>query len=131
MYTMKNVCDELNMPYETLRFYCNEGLVPNVKRDQNNYRIFDDRNLNWLHSLQCLKKCGLSIKEMKEYLNLCLEGPSSIEIRKKILSEKKDNLLKEIQNIQESIGFIDHKQDFYDNVLAGKIKYSSDLINVD
>jgi MerR family transcriptional regulator, aldehyde-responsive regulator len=131
MYTMKNICDELHIPYETLRFYCNEGLVPNVKRDQNNYRIFDDRDLNWLHSLQCLKKCGLSIKEMKEYLNLCLEGPSSIEMRKKILTEKKDNLLKEIQNIRESIDFIDHKQDFYDDVLAGKIKYTSNLINVD
>jgi MerR family transcriptional regulator, aldehyde-responsive regulator len=128
---MKNVCDELHLPYETLRFYCNEGLVPNVKRDQNNYRIFDDRDLNWLYSLQCLKKCGLSIKEMKQYLNLCLEGPSSIKIRKKILAEKKDNLLREIQNIQESIDFIDHKQDFYDGVLAGKIKYTSNLINVD
>ncbi|WP_334293028.1 MerR family transcriptional regulator [Anaerocolumna xylanovorans] len=65
-----------DMPYETLRYYCNEGLVPNVKRDQNNCRIFDDRDLNWLRSLQCLRKCGLSIKEIKEYLNLCLEGPS-------------------------------------------------------
>ena len=130
MYTMKNVCDELHIPYETLRYYCNEGLVPNVKRDQNNYRIFDDRDLNWLGSLQCLKKCGLSIKEIKEYLNLCLEGPSSIVIRKDILALKKENLLKEIKSIEESISFIDHKQDFYDGVLAGKIKYTSNLISI-
>ena len=128
---MKNICDELHIPYETLRYYCNEGLVPNVKRDQNNYRIFDDRDLNWLISLQCLRKCGLSIKEIKEYLNLCLEGPASIEIRKKILAIKKENLLKEIASIQESIDFIDHKQDFYDGVLAGKIKYTSNLISTD
>lgn len=131
MYTMKNVCDELHIPYETLRYYCNEGLVPNVKRDQNNYRVFDDRDLNWLNSLQCLRKCGLSIKEIKEYLNLCLEGPSSIEIRKKILAVKKENLLKEIESIQESIAFIDQKQGFYDGVLAGKIKYTSNLIHID
>jgi MerR family transcriptional regulator, aldehyde-responsive regulator len=131
MYTMKNVCDELNIPYETLRYYCNEGLVPNVKRDINNYRIFDNRDLNWLRSMQCFRKCGLSIKEIKEYLNLCLEGPSSIEIRKDILAEKKENLLKEIESIQESIAFIDHKQNFYDDVLSGKIKYTSNLISVD
>ena len=131
MYTMKNICDELHIPYETLRYYCNEGLVPNVKRDQNNYRIFDDRDLSWLISLQCLRKCGLSIKEIKEYLDLCLEGPASIEIRKKILAVKKENLLKEIESIQESISFIDHKQEFYDGVLAGKIKYTSNLISVD
>jgi DNA-binding transcriptional MerR regulator len=128
---MKNICDELHIPYETLRYYCNEGLVPNVKRDQNNYRIFDDRDLHWLNSLQCLRKCGLSIKEIKEYLNLCLEGPASIEIRKSILAVKKENLLKEIESIRESIDFIDHKQDFYDGVLEGKIKYTSNLICTD
>ncbi|SHO44720.1 MerR family transcriptional regulator [Anaerocolumna xylanovorans] len=131
MYTMKNVCDKLHIPYETLRYYCNEGLVPNVKRDHNNYRIFDDRDLNWLGSLQCLRKCGLSIKEIKEYLNLCLEGPSSIKIRKTILAVKKENLLKEIESIEESIVFIDYKQDFYDDVLAGKIKYTSNLISIE
>lgn len=131
MYTMKNVCDELHIPYETLRYYCNEGLVPNVKRDQNNYRIFDDRDLNWLGSLQCLRKCGLSIKEIKEYLNLCLEGPASIKIRKEILAVKKENLIKEIERIEESIAFIDYKQDFYDDVLSGKIKYTSNLISVE
>ena len=131
MYTMKNICDELNITYETLRYYCNEGLVPNVKRDHNNYRVFDDRDLNWLVSLQCLRKCGLSIKEIKEYLNLCLEGTSSIKVRKEILAVKKENLLKEIKRIEECIAFIDHKQDFYDDVLAGKIKYTSNLISID
>ena len=131
MYTMKNVCEELELPYETLRYYCNEGLVPNVKRDANNHRMFDDRDLNWLRSLQCLRKCGLSIKEVKSYLNYCLEGPSTITIRKEILEAKKEALLKEIESIQESVDFIDQKQDFYDGVLAGRIKYTSNLIDVD
>ena len=77
-YTMKDVCAQLGMQYETLRFYCIEGLVPNVKRDHNNYRVFDERNVAWLKSLQCLKKCGMSLNGMKHYMNLCLEGPSSI-----------------------------------------------------
>jgi DNA-binding transcriptional MerR regulator len=45
MAAMKEVCEQAGISYETLRFYCNEGLVPNVKRDKNNYRVFDERNV--------------------------------------------------------------------------------------
>lgn len=55
MYTMMQVCRELNMTYQTLKFYCNEGLVPNVKRDHNNRRIFDERDVEWIRNLSCLK----------------------------------------------------------------------------
>lgn len=59
MYTMMQVCRELNMTYQTLKFYCNEGLVPNVKRDDNNRRIFDEKDVKWIKDLSCLKKCGM------------------------------------------------------------------------
>ena len=48
MYTMKDVCRETGMTYENLKFYCNEGLIPNVKRNANNYRVFDDRDIAWI-----------------------------------------------------------------------------------
>lgn len=48
MYTMMQVCRTLDMTYQTLKFYCNEGLVPNVKRDSNNRRIFDERDVSGL-----------------------------------------------------------------------------------
>ena len=54
MYTTKEACEQVGISYETLKFYCKEGLVPNVKRDKNNYRIFDERNIAWLKGLQCL-----------------------------------------------------------------------------
>lgn len=131
MYTMKDVCIHASLPYETLRYYCNEGLIPNVKRDANNYRLFDDRDLAWIEGLQCLRQCGLSIKELKLYMNLALEGPSSIEARKEMLTKQK--LLLETQRslIDKSIAYINQKQTFYDDVLDGKIKYISNLISVD
>ena len=70
MYSMKETCEKVGMTYETLKYYCNEGLIPNVKRDKNNYRIFDENNISGIKSLTCLKKCNMSIKEMKEYLAL-------------------------------------------------------------
>lgn len=130
MYLMKEVCKLTGMKYETLKYYCNEGLVPNVKRNENNYRIFDERDIAWINSLSCLKRCGMGIREMKEYVILCLEGESSILKRKDILYKKKEMLEEKLQEVKECIDYINSKQEFYDNVLSGKIKYKSNLIDV-
>ena len=130
MYTMKETCQKVNMNYETLKFYCNQGLIPNVKRDKNNYRIFDNRNIAWIQSLTCLKNCGMSIQEMKEYLDLCLEGESTIPERKLILDKKRIELEKKVAELNESIDYIDWKQGFYDDVLSGKTEYYSNLIDI-
>ena len=121
MYSMKEACVQTGMSYETLKFYCKEGLVPNVKRDSHNYRVFDDRDIKWIQSLGCLKRCGMTLAEMKEYLAYCLEGPSSIPERKEILAVKKEALLASMEKLQKAIDYIDWKQNFYDDVLSGKI----------
>ena len=131
MYSMKETCEKTGLSYETLKFYCNQGLVPNVKRDKNNHRIFDDRDLAWIQSLNCLKNCDMSISEMKEYIALCLVGESSIPERKEILRIKKDSLLEQMKLLQEAVDYIDWKQEFYNDVLSGKRPYFSNLINID
>lgn len=131
MYTMKDACEKTGLPYETLKFYCNQGLVPNVKRNKNNHRIFNDKDIAWINSLHCLKNCGMSISEMQEYVKLCLIGESSIPKRKVILELKRNDLQKQMQFLQECIDYIDWKQKFYDDVLSGKTKYYSNLINTD
>ncbi len=128
MYSMKEACTLTNMTYENLKFYCNEGLVPNVKRDSRNYRVFDEHDIKWIQSLNCLKRCGMSIAEMKEYLALCMEGEGTIPERKVILAEKKEALLQSIAELQGAVAYIDWKQGFYDDVLSGKTAYYSNLV---
>lgn len=128
IYTMMQVCKEANLTYQTLKFYCNEGLIPNVKRDKNNRRVFDERNLKWIKDLVCLKRCGMSIQEMKEYLDLCLQGQSTIPQRKEMLTQKQEALRDTIRELEESVAYIDWKQNFYDEVLTGKRPYVSNLI---
>ena len=130
MYTMKQTCNKVGMNYETLKFYCNEGLIPNVKRNKNNHRIFDDKDVEWIKNLTCLKNCGMSIHDMKIYIKLCLEGESTILERKVILNEQKHIILDKIKKLQESIDYIEQKQQFYNDVLNGKINYYSNLIDV-
>ena len=127
MYTMKEACAQTGLPYETLKFYCNQGLVPNVQRDAQNRRIFSDGDIGWIRSLECLKNCGMGIREMQEFLGLCQEGTSSIPRRKEILERKRGELEQELSRIRESIAYIDRKQNFYDDVLSGKAPYVSNL----
>ena len=131
MFTMKQVCKEANMTYQTLKYYCNEGLVPNVKRDGNNHRVFDEHDVKWIKDLVCLKKCGMSIQEMKDYLELCLQGESTILQRKEMLTQKQQELRNSIQELEDSVSYIDWKQNFYDEVLSGKRPYVSNLIRTE
>ena len=128
MYTMMQVCKETGLTYQTLKYYCNEGLIPNVKRDKNNRRVFDERDVKWIKDLVCLKRCDMSIQEMKDYLDLCLQGPSTILQRKEMLDRKKEALLSSIEELKGCVDYIDWKQDFYDDVLSGKRPYVSNLI---
>lgn len=114
--------------YQTLKFYCNKGLIPNVKRDNNNRRIFDERDVKWIKDLSCLKKCGMSIQEMKDYLELCLQGESTIPERKELLMKKQAALRDSIKELEDSVAYIDWKQNFYDEVLSGKRPYISNLL---
>lgn len=131
LYSMKQTCEKTGLTYDTLKFYCNEGLVPNVKRDKNNYRVFNDKDVDWINSLSCLKNCGMSIIEMKEYLELCLEGEKTIPERQKILDVKLKELENKINEIKQSIDYIHWKQSFYNDVLSGKTKYYSNLIKTE
>ena len=131
MYTMMQVCRELDMTYQTLKYYCNEGLIPNVKRDGNNRRVFNEKDVKWIKDLTCLKKCGMSILEMKEYLELCLAGESTIMQRKEMLVQKRKALLDSIKELEASVDYIDWKQNFYDEVLSGKRPYVSNLIRTE
>lgn len=128
MYSMKETCGLTNMTYENLKFYCNEGLIPNVKRDSHNYRVFDENDIKWILSLNCLKNCGMSISEMKTYLTLCMKGEESIPVLRQILDAKRCALMQKITELQNAIEFIDWKQGFYDDVESGKTEYFSDVV---
>lgn len=131
MYKMKEACEKTGLSYETLKFYCNQGLVPNVKRDEKKRRVFDERDIAWINSLNCLRNCDMSIQEMREYIDLCLKGETTIPERKQILAQKRKALEEEQKQIQKSIDYIDWKQGFYDDILSGKIPYFSNLTPVD
>ena len=71
--------------------------------------------------------CGMSIIEMREYVDLCLQGEKTIPARKIILAKKKEELEQRIEQLNSSIAYIEYKQQVYDDVLNHKIPYISNL----
>lgn len=70
----------------------------------------------------------MSIQEMKEYLSLCLQGKETIQVRQELLKRKQDQLRDTIKELQDSIDYIDWKQNLYNDILSGKKDYESNLI---
>lgn len=128
-YTMKDVCQQTGLSYDTLKYYCKIGLIPNVSRNQNNYRLFDEYHINWINSLLCLKKCGLSIKMMQEYLKLCLQGPQSIPQRIEMLNDVQQDIKQKIEQLNDDLNYIENKLCLYQRMLNKEIPYKSNLID--
>lgn len=90
MYTVKEVSELLDLTEHTIRYYTDKGLVPSVIRDKNNIRLFNEESINWLKGIKYLKGTGMSIESMKEYVDLCLKGESTIQERYQIVLDQKE-----------------------------------------
>jgi hypothetical protein len=70
----------------------------------------------------------MSMQEMKLYLRYCQEGKRFIPKRKKMLDQKKKELCAEEERLQKAISYIDWKQNFYDEIMKGKLPYISNIL---
>lgn len=125
MYTIKEVTQKLNMTVHTIRHYCDMGLVPTIKYDKHNNRLFDDGSLNWLTATRFLRESGMSIPDIKHYFDLCLTGDTSLKERYDILVKLKEKSDTELANAQYRANCISKKVDEYSKILSGEIPDNS------
>jgi DNA-binding transcriptional MerR regulator len=125
MYTVKEIAKLLNMTEHTVRYYTDMGLVPTLKRDKNGNRLFDEESKNWLIGVKNLRGSGMSIQAVKDYVNLCLEGESTIETRYEIIIEQKKKLEEELKEMNERYQYIQHKAKWYLDIMNHRIPDNS------
>ena len=77
-YTIGELSKIMNVSIHTLRYYDNEGLLPFVQRKPNGQRIFTHRDLIFLNTIECLKSTGMPLKEIKQYIEWCIEGMPTV-----------------------------------------------------
>ncbi len=117
MYSVKETAEIVGLTEHTIRFYTDKGLVPNVTRDRNNNRLFDEESINWLTGVKYLKECGMSIEAIKDYVDLCLEGNSTIEQRYQIVLRQKTVAEEQLRSAQERIEYLNAKIAFYQDIM--------------
>lgn len=108
IYTVGEMAKKLKVNASTLRYYDKEGLLPFVKRSEGGVRMFTDDNLPWLEMIQCLKKIGMPIKEIKHYLDCCEGGDSKIDERYDIVRLQREVVLRKIEELQGVLDILNY-----------------------
>ena len=121
-YTIKEFAKLFNVSEHTIRYYTDIGLLP-CKRDKNNRRVFDKESANWMQGISCLKGCGASIEDIKEYCRLCLleENAENLNARYQIILKQREQAYRRIEEAKATAEYMDEKVRHYENIIAGII----------
>ena len=92
-YTVGEMAKRLDVPASTLRYYDKEGLLPFVARSPGGMRMFQDTDLEWLKVIGCLKKAGMSIKNIRVYIELAMQGDETIDQRLELFRNQRLSLI--------------------------------------
>lgn len=117
MYTIGQVSNMFNIPVSTLRYYDKEGLFPNLKRDSN-IRKFDNSEIATLNIIECLKKSGMEIKDIRRYIELCSEGSQTYPERRALFEKQRESVENEIKRLEKTLNMLKFKCWYYDQAIA-------------
>lgn len=116
MYSIGEISKMFQLPISTLRYYDKEGLFPHLKR-VNGVRQFSESEIETLRVIDCLKRSGLEIKEIKEYMSLCSLGNTTLKQRKEIFEKQKEEVLQEMEKLQKVLSMLNYKCWYYDQAI--------------
>lgn len=119
MRTVKEVAEIFGISPHTVRFYDNEGLIPGTKRSDANQRLFDDEEIEWLFVSLSLRRSGLSVKEVKRYVELYQQGDGTIAERLEIMVARRKETLAEVEALENRLAMLDRKIEHYQRPLEG------------
>ena len=119
-YTIKSVAERFALTPYTLRYYEKEGLLPFVKRDEHGNRAFAENDIEWLTLICCLRDTGMTISEIRRYVELCMEGTDKILDRRQIILEHKKAVEEKIAQMQKYLAKINAKLQYYDDLAQQK-----------
>jgi len=116
-YSIGEVSKLTGLSVPTLRYYDKEGLIPNINRNENGLRDFTEQDLGTIHIVTCIKGAGASIREIKEYMDLCQLGDSTLELRKQFFVEKKRDVEEQMKELNEIMKTVEMKIKYYEDAI--------------
>lgn len=132
IYSISETARLLGVAPSTLRYYDKEGLLPFIDRSPGGTRLFQEKDFAGLRLIQCLKKTGLPIREIREFIDLPEDGKETIEKRLAILSRQKKILEQKQQELQDMMSVVDYKLWYYQTAeQAGTTQTPKDMALTD
>lgn len=116
MYTIGQVSKKFGLPISTLRYYDKEGLFPNMQRISG-IRKFNEKEIEAIRIIECLKKSGMEIKDIKLFMELCVQGSETYLQRKELFLKQKEILEAEIKRMNQALDMIIFKCWYYDQAI--------------
>jgi len=114
IYTVGEMAKQLDIAASTLRYYDKEGLLPFLERSSGGMRMFKDEDLAWLEIIECLKKTGMPIKDIKHFIDCCMEGDSRIDERLSIIESQRNAVIKQMKEMQDMLDMLNYKCWYYE-----------------
>lgn len=112
-YSVKEVADKTGLSEHTIRYYTNLGLIPNLSRNNNHYRMFDQEALDTLLAIKCLRGTGMSLKDIKRYMDLVQMGDSTVPTRYNIILKQKESVKNKLKEVNKQLDFVNYKLSLY------------------
>lgn len=117
-YTVGEMAKLLGVAPSALRYYDKEGLLPFVERSSGGMRVFQEKDYEWLQIIQCLKDTGMSLRDIRRYIDLAMEGDSTIRERLDLFRERRDAVREQLRQLHETLELLDFKCWYYEAAQA-------------
>lgn len=117
-YTIGEMAKRLGVPASTLRYYDKEGLLPFVARSASGIRMFQEKDFEWLRIIGCMKKAGMSLKDIRQYIELAMQGDDTIDARLDLFEHQRDVLTAQLAEMQHTLQMVEYKCWYYETAKA-------------
>ena len=118
VYTVGEMAKMLGVSASTLRYYDKEGLLPFVERSFGGIRMFRDSDIEWLQVIGCMKKAGMSIKDIKQYIEMALQGDETIGLRLDMFRRQREALKAQMEELRHAMEMVEYKCWYYETAKA-------------
>lgn len=113
LYTVAEMAKKIGVAPSTLRYYDKEGLLPFVERSEGGNRIFKESDLEWLRIIECLKKTGMKLRDIKAFVEMAMQGDDTIEPRLALIIKQKRAVENQIRELEETLLTLEFKEWYY------------------
>ena len=117
-YSIGQVAEKTGLSSYTLRYYDKEGLMPFVRRGNGGRREFTENDMDFVDLISCLKETGMSLKEIRQFVNMSLEGDCTLEQRLAMFKKQRDEVIEQIKQSQKFLEKLDHKVKYFEAAVS-------------